>query len=65
MNFSSTFESVMSTATPILGFADISTSTTIGYSSADISTTTTEIPPVDCPVYDKSDDDIIEMFSFW
>jgi hypothetical protein len=55
----------MSTATPILGFADISSSTTVGYSSSDISTTTTEIPPVDCPVYDKSDDDIIEMFSFW
>ena len=46
--------------TPTPSFDDTMTST-----STIMSTITTEIPPEDCPVYNKSDDAIIEMFSFW
>jgi hypothetical protein len=53
MNFTEAMESGMS----------ISTTTTTGF--VEMITSTTEIPPNDCPVYDKSDDAIIEMFSFW
>jgi hypothetical protein len=57
MNFSATLETLSTTSpTPTLAVTS-----TAGF----LSTTTTEIPPEDCPVYDKSDDDIIEMFSFW
>ena len=48
--------------TPTPSFDDTMTSTS---TSSMMSTITTEIPPEDCPVYNKSDDAIIEMFSFW
>jgi hypothetical protein len=52
MNFSSASDVLASTTTTMS--TEFSTMTT-----------TTETPPADCPVYDKSDDAIIEMFSFW
>ena len=53
MNFTATLETMA---------ASVVTASTAAYLP---STTTTEIPPDDCPIYAKSDDAIIDMFSFW
>ena len=46
------------TASPFSTLATLMAATTL-YPS------TTRIPPTDCPTYNKHDDAIMEMFSFW
>ena len=61
-NLTKTLEGLSSTiSTPTSDFVDAMSTT----SSSIMATITTEIPPEDCPIYNKSDDAIIEMFSFW